>query len=127
MTSSTSVSPWAMGRSRTSSTGSPRDVRSAFPTEADIEFRADTIALVLLTRPEVTIRANVRSLLNRISTLSPTQPLAVQMSASVGWATTATSGWNLDDLVRAASAAAVDARLAGGDRWVRVEPDQTRV
>ena len=97
------------------------NVRSAFPTEADIEFRSDTTAFVLLTRPEATIRANVRSMLNAISTVDADQPLAVQLAASVGWATTATTGYSLDDLARAASAAALDARLAGGDRWVRVD------
>ena len=96
-------------------------VRAAFPTEADIEFRTDTTALVLLTRPDASIRANVRNLLNAVSTLVSTQPLAVQMSASVGWATTATTGYGREDLIRVASAAAVDARLAGGDRWVRVQ------
>ncbi|SDG33421.1 GGDEF domain-containing protein, diguanylate cyclase (c-di-GMP synthetase) or its enzymatically inactive variants [Microbacterium pygmaeum] len=101
------------------------DVRSAFPTEADIEFRSDTTALVLLTRPEATIRANVRSMLNAISSMDAEQPLSVQLAASVGWVTTATSGYDLDELVRVASAAAVDARLAGGDRWVRVG-DATR-
>lgn len=96
------------------------DVRAAFPTEADVVFRSETTAVVLVSRPEATIRANVRSMLNAVATIDPDQPLAVQLAASVGWTTTGTSGYDLDALVREASAAAVDARLAGGDRWVRV-------
>lgn len=102
-------------------------IRSAFPAEADIEFRSDTVALVLLTRPEATIRTSIRSMLNDISTFRADQPLAVQFSASVGWATTDAVGYDFDVLSDAARVAAVDARLEGGDRWVRVEPDPARL
>ena len=95
------------------------DVAAVFPAEADIDRVEPTRFLVLLPRQEPSVRPLLRTLLDRLSTVSAAQPLDVRLSASVGWASAAEVGYDLDDLIVAASAAADAAQLSGGDGWER--------
>ena len=95
------------------------DVAAVFPAEADIDRVEPTRFLVLLPRHEPSVRPLLRTLLDRVSTVSAAQPLDVRLSASVGWASAGEVGYDLDDLIVAASAAADAAQLSGGDGWER--------
>lgn len=93
------------------------DVRASFPADADIGGDGGAGFLVLLSRPETTVRDCIRDLLERVSTVQADQPLAVEFSASAGSASVRTHGYDLDTLVTAAQAAMASARAAGGHRW----------
>lgn len=98
------------------------DVYAAFPVEADIGADGADGFLVLLSRPDAVVRDCIRNLLERVSTVTDDQPLAVEFSASVGWTDVRTSGYELSALRDAAHAAMERARAAGGHRWDRAEP-----
>lgn len=93
------------------------DVVRALPAEADIRQVEPTRFLVLLPRHDPTVRPIVRDILDRVSTVDAHQSIAVRLSASIGWASVSTCGYDLDVLTRTASDAATDAQRAGGDRW----------
>lgn len=93
------------------------DVVRALPAEADIHQVEPTRFLVLLPRHDPTVRPIVRDILDRVSTVEAHQSIAVRLSASIGWASVSTCGYDLDVLTRTASDAATDAQRAGGDRW----------
>ncbi|PZU33457.1 MAG: hypothetical protein DI577_00890 [Microbacterium sp.] len=95
------------------------DVTAVFPAEADLEQVEPTRFLVLLPRHEPSVRPLLRTLLDRVSTVSAEQPVDVRLSVSIGWASAGEIGYDLDDLIDAASAAADTAQLAGGDCWER--------
>ncbi len=95
------------------------DVSAVFPAEADLDRVEATRMLVLLPRHEAAVRPLLRALLERVSTMSSDQSIDVRLSASIGWASVALVGYDLDDLVAAAAAAADEAQLSGGDRWER--------
>ena len=78
--------------------------------------------LVLISRPDGAIRDCIRDLLDRVSTVTPDQPLAVEFSTSVGWAKTADTGYDLATLSAAAHEAMERAQRAGGHRWERAQP-----
>lgn len=98
------------------------DVRSSFPVEADIGSDGSIGYLVLISRPDGVVRDCIRGLLERVSTVTDSQPLSVEFSASVGWAKVETSGYDLEPLAAAAREAMATARAAGGRRWERAEP-----
>ncbi|MFF2487781.1 hypothetical protein ACFVSU_15360 [Microbacterium sp. NPDC058062] len=98
------------------------DVTSSFPVEADIGADGPHGYLVLVSRPDGVVRDCIRDLLDRVSTVTDDQPLAVEFSASVGWAKVTTAGYELTALTADAHAAMERARLAGGHRWERSEP-----
>ena len=98
------------------------DIHASFPVEADIGADGAHVFLVLLSRPEGVVRDCIRELLERVSTVTDDQPLAVEFSASIGWADVRTSGYELRALVDDASAALERAQAAGGHRWERAEP-----
>lgn len=95
------------------------DITAVFPAEADIDRVDPTRFLVLLPRHVPSVRPLLRTLLDRVSTVSAAQPLDVRLSASVGWARAGEVGYDLDDLIVAASVAADAAQLSGGDGWER--------
>ncbi|KXZ60572.1 MAG: hypothetical protein BGN98_09905 [Microbacterium sp. 69-7] len=95
------------------------DVAAVFPAEADLDRLEPSRMLVLLPRHEAAVRPLLRALLERVATVSTDQSIAVRLSASIGWASVSRIGYDLDDLITAAAAAADEAQLAGGDRWER--------
>lgn len=96
-------------------------VRLALPADADIEQREATEAVVLLPRPVGAVRQVLAGLLEQVADAGADGPLAVRLSASVGWAEVEVVGYDLDVLERAARAAADEAQELGGDRWNRAE------
>lgn len=101
-----------------------RDVRSALPADADILGQDDGRMTVLLPRPEGAVRQLLSRLLDRVATPDPAQPIAVRVSASIGWAGVDVVGYDLDDLLAAARLASTQAQRSGGDRWERVSVEQ---
>lgn len=95
------------------------DVSAIVPAEADLDRVDPTRMLVLLPRHEAAVRPVLRALLERVATISSDQSVDLRLSASIGWASVSLIGYDLDDLIAAASAAADEAQLAGGDRWER--------
>ncbi|HAM13988.1 MAG TPA: hypothetical protein DCO91_11895 [Microbacterium sp.] len=59
-------------------------------------------------------------MLRRIAVRDPAAPITVTTSASIGWASVATAGFDLDALLATTAEAAATARAQGGDRWERV-------
>ena len=98
------------------------NVRAAFPADADIGSDGPAGYLVLISRPDGVIRDCLRDLLERVSTVTPDQPLAVEFSTSVGWARVADNGYDLALLTAAAHQAMERAQRAGGQRWERAQP-----
>lgn len=94
-------------------------VHAGLPADADIEQRGDTRFVALIPRSSEAARRLIVSLLEQIGEPDPDHPLPVRTSASIGWATVATIGYDLDALLRAASDANGAARQMGGDRWER--------
>lgn len=99
-----------------------RDVDSVLPADADIERMNPTCFVVLLPRPNGSIRELLTELLERVSTPDDA-PTPVRLSASAGWAGVSVVGYDFEALVTAASQAARSAQEDGGDRWVRVSAD----
>lgn len=95
------------------------NVRATVPADADIERRSDTGFVVLLPRPEGSVRQVMSRLLAAVATPDADLPVTVRMSASIGWASVEAVGYELDDLLRAAGEAASVAAADGGDRWER--------
>jgi GGDEF domain-containing protein len=95
------------------------DVRRVFPVEADIGPDSPEALLLLISRPDAVIRDAIRELLHLFGTVTPDQPIAVELSASVGWASVRSHGYDPVTLIDAARAAMLEAREAGGSRWER--------
>ncbi|GAA4196345.1 hypothetical protein GCM10022219_22860 [Microbacterium oryzae] len=99
-------------------------VNAGLPADADIEQRGETRFVALVPRSSEAARRLIVSLLERIGEPDPDHPLPVRTSASIGWATVAATGYDLDALLTAASDANAAARQMGGDRWERAgKPD----
>lgn len=93
------------------------DAAEVFPTEADIgEFPPAGVA-VLVAMPSSVLRDRVRTLLAAVAVTD--DAVRVGTSASVGWASVAEFGYDVEVLVTAARRAAARAAVAGGDRWER--------
>lgn len=97
-----------------------RDVDAALPADADFEQLSATRFIALVPRAQGGVREVVTDLLERVSTIDDRQPVPIRMSASVGWTQVPVAGYNLDDLIASAAAAAEIAQGAGGNRWERV-------
>lgn len=95
-------------------------VRASFPAEADIGREGRGRLVVLLARPGTVLREHVREVLRRVTEMNAAQSLAVQLSASVGWAPADVVGYDFDALLTAAQRAADGASERGGDRWERL-------
>lgn len=98
-----------------------RDVDLALPADADIEQVSADRIIALVPRAQGALREILTGLLGRISTDDERQPVPIRLSASVGWAQVQTVGYEFDELIPAASAAAKLAQTNGGDRWERVD------
>lgn len=97
------------------------DARATFPAESDIGPGAGPGSLlILVARSENEVREHMRAFLRRLGTMRPEQPLATQLSASIGWAPVREVGFDLEALIAAAASAEAEARAAGGDGWYRV-------
>ena len=97
------------------------DARATFPAESDIGPGAGPGSLlILVARSENEVREHMRAFLRRLGTMRPEQPLATQLSASIGWAPVREVGFDLEALIAAATSAEAEARAAGGDGWYRV-------
>ncbi|MCR2793506.1 hypothetical protein NQ156_10580 [Microbacterium sp. zg.Y625] len=101
-----------------------RDVRAVLPADADIVSQDAAHITVLLPRPEGAVRQLLSRLLDRVATPDPAQPIAVRVSASIGWAGVDVVGYDLDELLAAARLAGAEAQRSGGDRWERVSAAQ---
>lgn len=99
--------------------GFAADVRRALPADSDIDQRGATEFVVLLPRPEGAVRQVLVGLLAAVAEGGASTPLAVRMSASVGWAPVDTVGYALHELTAAASSSAEAAQVLGGDQWHR--------
>ncbi len=97
-----------------------KEVRAHLPADADIEVMSPTRVVALVPRAQGGLREILTALLENISTVDPSQPVPIGVSASIGWAQVSSVGYDLDDLIIAAAAAAIVARADGGDRWERV-------
>lgn len=95
------------------------DVRRALPAEADIAVRSATEVVALVPRPEGAVRQVLATVLAQVADGGTNSPLAVRLSASIGWAPVDTIGYGLAALVAAASTAADRAQAHGGDQWDR--------
>lgn len=93
-------------------------VQSHLPAEADLDLRDGADITVLLPRPEGAVRQILANLLEQVAKTD--SPLAVRLSASVGWAGVDVVGYDLDALRAEAADAASLAQERGGDRWFRV-------
>lgn len=93
------------------------DVLGALPADADIEQLSATRVITLIPRGEGDVREILKDLLDRISTSVGDEPVPVRLSASVGWAQVQAVGYDFDELLAAAAAAAEEAQADGGDRW----------
>jgi len=101
------------------------DLRAALPADVDIDRRSETRYIALVPRPEPSVRPLMSQLLERVATPSEGQGLNLRPSASIGWASVTTVGYDLDRLLTAAADAAVGAARAGGDRWERASLSHT--
>lgn len=103
------------------------DIQEALPPLADAERIADDRAVVVIRASDEAVRFHVRAVLSRISDIDHDRAVGgVRASASIGWATADTCGYDYDVLVAAAGRAAARAREAGGDQWKRAaEADST--
>lgn len=97
-------------------------VRDVFPPESEVGTPHATRVVLVVPRPDAAIRELIRTVLLEISRLDADGRIAVQPSASAGWAPTSTSGYDLGSLVYFSREAAALARENGGDRWERVGP-----
>lgn len=95
-------------------------VRDSFPAEADVGSEERGRLAVLIARPGPVIREHVRTMLAAVTEMDATRQIAVQLSASVGWAPADLVGYDFDVLLAAAQNAAEEASEIGGDRWRRI-------
>ncbi|MFJ6651223.1 diguanylate cyclase domain-containing protein [Microbacterium sp. NPDC091313] len=96
-------------------------VSECFPAEADIGRESRGRLVVVLARPGAVLREHVRAALARVTEMNASQQIAVQLSASVGWAPADVIGYDFDALLAAAQRAAEEASARGGDRWERLD------
>lgn len=97
------------------------DVLSMLPAEADIDQKSASRYVVLLPRPDASVRPILSRLLARVATPTEGQGIETRLSASIGWAPVGLLGFSLDTLLAAAADAADTAQREGGDRWERAD------
>lgn len=95
------------------------DIQSVLPAEADIDRIDDSRLIVLTPGADAVVRERLQTALNRVAAIHDEQPITVRLSASIGWAGAAHIGFDLDELLAAAGAAATRAYEKGGDCWER--------
>ncbi|MBA8816862.1 GGDEF domain-containing protein [Microbacterium halimionae] len=92
-------------------------VRQMVPADADIGRRSAGTVVALVPRTVPVTREYVRKLLAELSL--PPADGSLQVSASVGWSSVETAGYDFSELERAARIGVDIAAAAGGDRWHR--------
>lgn len=97
------------------------DIEEALPASADADRVGDAHSVVVIRGSDESVRHYLREILNRVSVIErdATTVSGIRSSASIGWVTAATAGFDYDALVAAAGQAAARARAAGGDQWKR--------
>lgn len=97
-----------------------RDVLATLPVDADVDRVDDGQVFVAIRGSDEAIRHHLRALLNRVSTIeADASAFGIRVSASIGWASVATVGFDVSSLRDAADAAGRAARADGGDCWKR--------
>lgn len=95
-------------------------VGEALPAGADLVWESDASGIALIQGSDEATQHQLRGLLEHISEIEDAGPSAsVRVSASVGWAGALDADYDLNEMLRAAEAAADLARERGGDRWER--------
>lgn len=100
-------------------------VREAFPQAADVGRTPDGSVVVLVLAPDAELRDALRDALQRVQTIDVDGKIPIRPSASAGWASASTVGYDLDALIYLAREAAALASETGGDRWERVNATVT--
>lgn len=95
-------------------------VRGVFPAESDVGSPSPGDVVVLVPRPDGSVRDLLRTTLERITLLDVDGALPIRPTASAGWAQASVLGYDLDTLVYTGREAARVASGKGGDRWARV-------
>lgn len=100
-------------------------VRVAFPQAADVGRTPDGSVVVLVLAPDAELRDALRGALQRVQAIDMDGTIPIRPSASAGWASASTVGYDLDALIYLAREAAALASERGGDRWERVNATVT--
>lgn len=97
-----------------------RVVQSVFAADSTTCAPQVGTVFALVARPDPGVRDLLRVCLERVSQIEVPGRMPVQPSASAGWATTSTVGYDLSALIYLSREAAAFADHNGGDRWERV-------
>ena len=100
-------------------------VRAAFPQAAEVGRTPDGSVVVLVLAPDADLRDALRDALQHVQAIDMQGTIPIRASASAGWASASTVGYDLDALVYLAREAAAVASENGGDRWERVNATVT--
>jgi hypothetical protein len=96
------------------------DVEQGLPASADVDRVDQDRAVVLVPGTDEAVREHIRSILTAVSDIDGDSPVHdIRASASIGWASVSSVGYDYDALVSAAGKAALRARADGGDGWKR--------
>lgn len=95
-------------------------VQTVFGSDSTVCSPQTGTVYALVGRPDPGVRDLLRVCLERASQIEIPGRLPVQPSASAGWATTSTVGYDLSALIYLSREAAAFADDKGGDRWERV-------
>jgi hypothetical protein len=95
-------------------------VRSVFPAQAIVCSPQIGTVFVLVPRADPIARDLLRLCLEQVAQIDSPGRLPVQPTASAGWASTSTVGYDLSALIFLSREAAAYADDNGGDRWERV-------
>jgi hypothetical protein len=96
--------------------------RSIFPPQALVCSPRPGTVFVLVARTDTIVRELLRECLDQVAHIETPGRLPVRPSASIGWASTATVGYDASSLAYLSREAAAYADHHGGDRWERVNP-----
>lgn len=95
-------------------------VTATLPASADLLRVDETTVVALLPGSPDSVRQSVTRVLQRLTEADAAQPIrGLRLAASVGWAEAEALGYDLDAMMAAAHAAALEAHELGGDQWVR--------
>jgi len=95
-------------------------VQSVFSADATVCSPEVGTVFALVARPDPGVRDLLRVCLEQVSQIEVPGRMPVQPSASAGWATTSTVGYDLSALIYLSREVAAFADDKGGDRWERV-------
>lgn len=95
-------------------------VQAVFSADATVCSPQVGTVFALVARPDPGVRDLLRVCLTQVSQIEVPGRMPVQPSASAGWATTSTVGYDLSALIYLSREASAFADDKGGDRWERV-------